>query len=373
MILPDKKPKPPYVVPTMAQINSLPWNGRTVISTFSGGGGSSCGYKMAGYRVLLASEFIPAAQETYRANFPGTVLDTGDIRKLTAESILERTGLAVGELDIFDGSPPCASFSMAGIREDGWGKVKKYSDSEQRTDDLFFEYVRLLNGLMPKVFIAENVKGLTLGKATDVLGEPQLDMFDEQDDTIYHQLCDAGYEVAFRVLNAADLGVPQSRQRVIFIGVRKDLVKIFDVHPTYPSPLPFKYTLAEALAGTPAGSAVEPETSMEGYATGAEWERLAVGDQSEKYFSLVRCGPDKPCPTICASHGSKGIACTAHPHEKRKFSIAELRRICAFPDDFVLTGDFARKWERLGRSVPPVMMAAISSAVLDGILNKVPK
>jgi len=149
----------------MSEIANLPWNGFNAISTFSGCGGSSLGYKMAGFRVLWASEFIPSAQQTYRANHPKTILDTRDIRQVKAEEILDAIGMKPGELDLFDGSPPCASFSTAGSREAGWGKVKKYSDGAQRTDDLFYEFIRLVRGIQPKVFVAENVSGLVKGTA----------------------------------------------------------------------------------------------------------------------------------------------------------------------------------------------------------------
>ena len=157
--------KEKYSIPTMEDIRRIEWNGYNVISTFSGCGGSSLGYKMAGYKVLWANEFIPAAIDTYKANHLGTIVNTSDIRKLKPEEILDEIGLRVGDLDLFDGSPPCASFSMSGKREKLWGEVKKYSDTEQRVDDLFFEYVRLVRGLRPKVFMAENVAGLDMGKA----------------------------------------------------------------------------------------------------------------------------------------------------------------------------------------------------------------
>ena len=122
----------------MAEINALQENGYVAVSTFSGAGGSSLGYRMASYRMLWASEFIPAAQEVYKMNSrPWTVLDTRDIRLVQPEDILKATGLGVGEIDLFDGSPPCSSYSTAGKREKGWGLEKKYSDSKQRTDDLF--------------------------------------------------------------------------------------------------------------------------------------------------------------------------------------------------------------------------------------------
>ncbi|CAO3439428.1 DNA-cytosine methyltransferase (EC 2.1.1.37) [Azospirillum argentinense] len=126
----------------MAEIAALSWNGFTAASTFSGGG-SSLGYRMAGFRVAWASEFIEAARDTYRANAaPYTVLDPRDIRQVKPEDILSAIGMRPGELDLFDGSPPCASFSTAGKREKGWGRAKAYSDTVQRTDDLFFEYIR---------------------------------------------------------------------------------------------------------------------------------------------------------------------------------------------------------------------------------------
>jgi DNA (cytosine-5)-methyltransferase 1 len=227
--------KPPYRVPSMEEIAAIPWNGYNVISTFSGCGGSSLGYKMAGYRVLWANEFIPAARETYRANFPDAHIDDRDIRSVTAEDILAATGLQVGELDLLDGSPPCASFSTAGKREEGWGRVKPYSDTTQRTDDLFFEYARLLQGLQPKVFVAENVSGLVKGTAKGYF----LD--------ILHALRACGYVVRAKVLDAQWLGVPQMRARLIFVGVRQDLADTFGVAPVHPKPLPYSYTVREAL------------------------------------------------------------------------------------------------------------------------------
>ena len=374
--------KPPYRVPLMTEIAELPWNGFNAISTFSGCGGSSLGYKMAGYRVLYANEFIPAAQETYRANHKGTILDTRDIRKVQPRDILDAIGKKPGELDLMDGSPPCASFSTAGKREAGWGQVKKYSDTKQRTDDLFFEFTRLLTGIQPKVFVAENVSGLVKGTAKGYFLE------------ILAALKACGYRVKCKVLDAQWLGVPQSRQRTIFVGVRNDLA----ADPAHPLPLPYRYTVRDALpwivkavqdpkgqfaiqeasdkpvfcikAGSASHVYVEAESDISRYCTGREWDKLAPGEQSDRYFNLVKAHPDKPSPTICGSHGSGGIASVTHPIEKRKFAIAELKRLCGFPDDFVLTGSYAQQWERLGRAVPPVMMSHVAATVRDKILAR---
>lgn len=416
--------KPEYRVPSMAEINAVPWNGLKAISTFSGCGGSSLGYKMAGFKVLWANEFIPAAQEVYRLNHPTTTLDVRDIREIKPADILESIGLGVGDLDLFDGSPPCASFSMAGKREEHWGQVKKYSDTKQRVDDLFDEYVRLLDGLRPKVFVAENVSGLTRGVAKGFFLE------------ILGKLKRCGYVVKCRLLDAQWLGVPQTRERAIFVGVRSDL----GVEPCYPTPLTYRYSVRDAIpwitglkyssqgndAGVPRAdrvfdvdaepmaavkassdggattrfevqsggapskfrSADEPSpaivasrtTELRGdgppidqYAIGDEWDKLGQGEQSERYFNLVRADAEAPSPTILAAHGNPTTAGVTHPTEKRKFSILELKRICAFPDDFALTGSYAQQWERLGRAVPPVMMAAIATAIRDGIFSKLRK
>jgi len=215
--------KPPYRVPSMAEVAAIPWNGLNAVSTFSGCGGSCLGYRMAGYRVLWANEFIPAAAETYRVNHPETILDTQDIRKVQPGDILDAIGMKAGELDLLDGSPPCASFSTAGRREKHWGKATKYSDTVQRVDDLFFEYVRLLSGLRPKVFVAENVSGLVKGVAKGYFLE------------ILGKLKACGYRVGCRVLDSQWLGVPQARRRTIFIGVREDVCR----DPVFPKPLPY--------------------------------------------------------------------------------------------------------------------------------------
>jgi DNA (cytosine-5)-methyltransferase 1 len=391
-ILVDDKPdtkkatdKPPYRVPLMTEIAALPWNGHNVISTFSGCGGSCLGYRMAGFRVLWANEFIPAAQATYKANHPDSILDTRDIRTVQPEEILEATGLKSGELDIFDGSPPCAAFSTAGKREAGWGKVKNYSDTKQRVDDLFFEYTRILNGLQPKVFVAENVSGLVKGTAKGYFIE------------ILRALKACGYNVKCKVLDAQWLGVPQSRQRTIFIGVRNDL----GLDPVHPMPLPYRYSVRDALpwilkavhdtSGTfsqgeisdrpcPAITVgiggmnacyykVEAETDISRFAIGAEWDKLKPGEQSEKYFNLVRQDPEQPSGCITVTAGNQSAAGICHPTEKRKFSIAELRRICGFPDDFIFTGTYSQQWERMGRAVPPVMMCKIAETIRDKVLN----
>ena len=127
-------------------LQSKPQNAPTVISTFAGAGGSSLGYSMAGFRELLAVEWDDNAVETFKLNFPDVPVYQGDIAKLSVDEVLRITELKIGELDVFDGSPPCQGFSTAGKRQ-----------LDDPRNQLFREYVRLLRGLRPKVFIMENV------------------------------------------------------------------------------------------------------------------------------------------------------------------------------------------------------------------------
>lgn len=344
--------KPPYRIPSMAEIATIPPNGLIAASTFSGCGGSSLGYRMAGFRVAYANEFVEAARDSYRANAaPGTILDGRDVRTVTAADILKRIGLGVGELDLLDGSPPCSSFSTAGKGYKGWGEQSAYSDTSQRTDDLFFEFARILRDAQPRTFVAENVSGLVKGTGKGYFLE------------ILAAMKAAGYRVEARLLDAQWLGVPQARERLIFVGVRNDL----GLAPVHPKPLEYRYGIRDALAfETP--MPVETDSDISRYAIGREWDKLLPGQSTFYGASLVKPALDKPSPTITQRGGDNTAASVCHPTEKRKFSIAELRRICGFPDDFVLTGTYPQQWERLGRAVPPPMMRAIAETIRDGIL-----
>lgn len=424
--------RPPYRVPSMAEIKATPPNGYRMVSTFSGCGGSCLGFRMAGFDVAWASEFIESARDTYHANYPDTFIDPRDIREVTPQDILDHLSIKKGDLDLFEGSPPCASFSLAGKRDKHWGKVKKYSDGSQRTDDLFFEYARLVEGLQPKVFVAENVTGMVLGSAKGYYKQ------------IHKALSDCGYKVEARILDASWLGVPQARRRLIFIGVRDGLLGKDgeQLMPVFPTPLPYRYAIRDALphlcyvtgrvgnaykrrplpveepinailasgaeqtryevtddpkvrvVSTPGYIAGEREFSLdepfptvlaqddrlrvEGdgpalgkSAVGREWDKLKAGEKSDRYFNLIKPDPNQPLPTVTAVGGaSAGVASVTHPTERRKFTIAELRRLCAFPDDFLLEGKYSQQWERLGRAVPPIMARAIAEAIRDGILAK---
>ena len=352
----------PYRIPSMSEVEKVrATNGYKVVSTFSGCGGACLGFEMAGFEIVWASEFVEEARRTYEANHPGVPVDGRDIRDVTAEEILAATGLERGALDVFEGSPPCASFSTAGKRERGWGEVKAYSDREQRSDDLFFEYARLLDGLQPRVFTAENVSGLVKGKALGYFKE------------ILVALRSCGYAVDAKVLDASWLGVPQARQRLIFVGVRNDLVDRYGIRPAHPKPRHPRYAIRDVLdLSTPV--TLDPETgediTLDRYAIGAGWDRTAQGQVDRKYLSLVKPRAGEACKTITATGGIIGAASVVHPTQRRKFTLDEVRILSSFPADFALTGTFAQRWERMGRSVPPFMARAIAETIRDEILGR---
>lgn len=337
----------------MAEVRKTPGNGLRVASLFSGCGGSDLGFEMAGFRTIFASEFVDRAREAYHANFPTVPIDGGDVRDLKPEKVIEMAGTAA--IDVLSGSPPCASFSMGarhdGGLEGGWGKVKEYGRTKkQRTDDLFHEYIRMLEALKPRAFVAENVFGLVRGKAKGHFLE------------FLALMKGLGYRVRVRALDAQWLGVPQVRSRVIFVGIREDL----GIDPEHPRPLPYRYTIGEALVGC--SPFVEPDAEIEGFAIEAQAAKLEPGQKSEKFFNLRRLRADEPSRTILASSGHPGAAGPLHPNGLRKPSIAELKRLCSFPDDFVLTGSYEEQWERLGRAVPPLMMKAVAERLAAQLL-----
>lgn len=351
--------KPPYALPTMAEVAATPWNGLVAASLFSGGGGSSLGYRMAGFRVAFASEFVAAARATYARNFPTTPIDASDVRELTAERVLEVIGMKPGELDVLDGSPPCSGFSELVRknvrRETNWGKTKKYSGNvSQRVDDLFFEYVRLLEGIRPRAFVAENVESFVEGVAKGIFVQ------------VFRRMKAAGYRVRASVLDAQWLGVPQQRKRLVFVGIREDVAG----EPSHPGPLPYRYSVREALAGLPPDPEAEAACSFVGYAIEPVWRSLQPGShRMDKYFGLWRASWDRPANAVTAATGIIGGASLSHPDEPRKFTVAELKRICGFPDDFVLEGTYRQQVERLGRAVPPPMMRAVAERVARTLLG----
>lgn len=331
-------------VPSMEEVRSLEaQNGLRVASTFSGCGGSCLGWRMAGYDVRFANDVDPDTWASYEANkAEGATLDRRSIREVSGAAVLEACGVDVGELDVLEGSPPCTQFSMLGSRAGAWGETVKHAGIEQRVDDLFLEFSRLLGETKPRAFAAENVEGLTRGVAKGYLKE------------IMASLRGQGYRCAAKVLDAQWLGVPQHRTRVIVVGVREDL----DRDPVFPRPFPELVPALEALDLD--GDPLEARLVYRGF-------------REQQWRDLWRPVTD-PAPTVTAT-GLGGAASSqvwlevkptaagrgAPPKpERRRLSIDEVKGLCSFPRDFVLEGSYTQQWARLGNSVPPLMTWAIA-------------
>ena len=308
----------------------------TAISLFAGCGGSSLGYRMAGFRELLAVEWDDNAVATFRLNFPDVPIYHGDICGLSGDECMRFAGIGRGELDILDGSPPCQGFSTAGKR--------RYADCR---NSLFGEYARLLAELQPRVFVMENVTGIVKGYMKQIYLE------------IAKTLRDCGYRVKGQILNAMYFGVPQSRERVFLIGARNDL----GIEPSHPRPQGMPIAFRDAVIGIPNGSPNRYGLKPERYKAAKEGESL-YSTYSHAYRRLRR---DFTAGTITT--GSHQI----HPIEDRELNGRELARLASFPDSFSFIGGYQDWVDRIGNSVPPLLMKAIAEHIKSNILERAVK
>lgn len=185
-------------------------NGYKVFSCFSCGGGSSMGYKLAGYDVIGNCEIDPKMNEMYLKNFNPKFSYLMGVQDLCKQKDLPKE---LFDLDILDGSPSCSTFSMAGQREKVWDKKKHFREGQEKQilSDLFFEFLNVAELLKPKIIVAENVTGIIKGNAKGYIN------------LIAKRFDELGYALQIFQLNGATMGVPQRRERVFFIGSRKDL------------------------------------------------------------------------------------------------------------------------------------------------------
>lgn len=316
----------------------------TVVSVFSGCGGSSLGYQLAGGKVRLAVEWDDNAVATYRMNFPNTPIYHGDICKLSMPKCCELSGIEPGELDILDSSPPCQGFSTAGKRN--------FNDDRNQ---LFREFVRLLRGLRPRVFVMENVSGMVKGKMRLIFAE------------CLQELKASGYRVKARVLNAMYFNVPQNRQRLIFVGVRKDL----RIEPVYPKaqrhPMTVKQAIGDLEYNFPEEHNCHRPHIYEQWQTGYNPRNGRAGLRVVRpgayvgSFNSCRLEPNKPAATLIKAHKHW------HYSQFRQLRCIEASRLASFPDSFQWRVDWAK---RIGNSVPPNFMRAIASHIRDEILGK---
>ena len=317
-------------------------NGLKVFSCFACGGGSTMGYKLAGCEVVGCCEIDPKMNEIYiknhnpRHNF---LMDIREFNKIPNEELPPE----LFDLDILDGSPPCTTFSMAGEREDSWGKKKKFREgqAEQTLDDLSFVFIETVAKLRPKVMIMENVEGLLLGEAWKYVQE------------IYRQLKQAGYKVKHWLCKGENMGVPQTRHRVFFVALREDVY--FDLNDLDMS---FNYepvTYGEIKQGV--GRILNPNSkyySLLGEAQPGDKDFADIkrrrGEKESGFSDVLACNSEV-LPTIKAN-------LSIYVAETRSvISIQDIIHAQTFPEDY----DFVKHTENnaayiCGMSVPPVMI-----------------
>jgi DNA (cytosine-5)-methyltransferase 1 len=356
---------------TLADANFTKDKGK-VFSCFSCGGGSTMGYKLAGFDVLGCCEIDPEILRTYIANHKPKYkfgMSLQFFKKHIQNKIADGEYQDLLNLDILDGSPPCSSFSLAGDREEGWGKKKEFREGqkEQILDTLFFDFIELADFLKPKIVIAENVKGLLMGKAREYVKK------------IYRAFDEAGYTCQHFLVDGAKMGVPQKRERVFFIALRKDLAEpfmkysdMFTAHPyinmTFNEPeIKFGQVRSEVgnvdKIGTERGDlmqhAIFGDKSMADV-------NLRVAKKNSGFNSMIRYD-EEVCGTITAGETDfrfyDKLACTDYDYI-----------VCGtFPLDYKFMKKTDKSFTKylIGMSVPPVMTAQIASRVWEYWLSRI--
>lgn len=339
--------------------NGVVKHGKKVFTTFACGGGSTMGYKLAGYEVIGANDIDPKMMDIYIKNHNPKY---SFIESITTFKDREDLPQELFDLDVLDGSPPCSSFSMAGNRDDDWGKEKKFREGqkEQVLDTLFFDFIDLAKRLQPKVVIAENVKGLLIGEAKEYVNK------------IYKQFDEANYFLSHYLLNASEMGVPQRRERVFFIAIRKDIANskkelfgdLFSTTPILDMNFMEKEIVYKDIEET------EGNTSAFGIPLGVlKYLKLiqpgrSCADVHPKghYFQEIKLTPNRALPTLRAGSNSY-----YHYEVERKLFNNEIIKGSSFPLDY----DFLKCQPIYvcGMSVPPVMMAQIALRVYNQVLR----
>jgi DNA (cytosine-5)-methyltransferase 1 len=324
-----------------------------VFSCFSCGGGSTMGYKLAGFDVIGCNEIDSKMMAAYKANHSPKYSYLEPIQDFKNRKDLPDE---LYNLDILDGSPPCSSFSMAGRREKDWGKNKKFREgqAEQVLDTLFFDFIDLAKELQPKVVVAENVKGMLMGKAKEYVKQ------------IYKDFDAAGYYCQHFLLNAADMGVPQRRERVFFICIRKNIAEqflvqkdMFTIAPNIELEFNEKHILfGDIFDGN--GRDLSPNMQL-------LWKERLDGDtkmsdahqrmkNKSTYFNQNYLYKNKTSSTI-TSHETCQVLFDLPKYTSKD----EVCKISSYPLDYDFLG--MKPHYLVGMSVPPLMMAKVSEQI----------
>lgn len=314
------------------------------IEVFAGAGGLALGLEMAGFEHLGLVEFDKWASQTLSKNRPNWNVLCEDIEEVAKRDLEKEFNIKKGELDLLSGGAPCQSFSYAG---------KKLGLNDIR-GTMFYHYAKFLNQLQPKIFLFENVRGLLShdkGKTFKVI----CDIFEEQ-----------GYKISYKILNAWNYGVAQKRERLIIIGIRKDLKETHNLKFNFPLSHKYKPVLRDILINVPKSDGAkyskEKEKIFKLVPAGGYWRDIPE-EIAKPYMKtcwnmaggrtgiLRKLSLDEPCLTILTAPQMKQTE-RCHPIENRPFTIRESARIQSFPDEWEFVGSIANKYKQIGNAVP---------------------
>lgn len=297
-----------------------------VVSLFSGAGGLDLGFKMAGHEIIWANDLYGDAVDTYRQNL-------GD--HIVMEDISEVDASDIPDCDIVMGGFPCQGFSVA--------NTKRHVDDER--NELYKQLIRVIKAKNPKFFLAENVKGLTN------IGHGEVFKM------VLNDFENLGYKVKYQIMNAADYGVPQTRQRVIIIGVRNDISWEY----VYPEPTHDKDSKDGLQRWVSVSEALKdlPDPDMENDIPNHTYSKYKLNING--YIGHRLLDPDKPAPTVTARGDNKGgVVILPHPNGRRRMSCRELATIQSFPLDYEFKGNNSSVYRQIGNAVPPLLAYAVA-------------
>lgn len=322
-----------------------------IISLFSGAGGLDKGFELAGFDIVWGNDYDKAVWDTFRYNFPKTILDTRNIRDVLSQEIPDCIGII--------GGPPCQSWSEAGA-------LRGINDSRGQ---LFYEFIRILNDKKPLFFLAENVSGMLAGRHKDALSN------------IKKLFKDSGYNLSFKLLNAVDYNVPQDRKRVFFVGYRSDLNIEFE----FPEPFNKIITLNQTIGDLKDNALPAKDKNYSNNKCNIPNHEYMTGGFSTIYMSRNRVRSwDEPSFTIQAG----GRHAPLHPqapkmkfveqdkrefvqgqeHLYRRLSIRECARVQTFPDDFIFMYDnLTDGYKMVGNAVPVNMAYLLANKIIKDL------
>lgn len=323
----------------------------TVFSTFSCGGGSSMGYKRAGYKVVGCCEIDKRVLDIYCNNLHPEHPVLADLRDFNKTLRDDGVPEWLREIDVLDGSPPCSTFSISGSREKAWGKEKVFREGQakQTLDDLFFVFLDTVELLRPKVVVAENVVGLSTGNARGYVNE------------ILKRFHKLGYHVQMFQLNGAFMDVPQSRRRVFFVANRmgwRGLKLDFNGKP-----IPFGVARSKTAGEKPSPTSVIGSMARRSLPSDKDLADVCMRERGKhSLFNYKFVDDNKPCPTITAN------CCLIRRCDLKFLTKTDIRNCSTFPQDY----DFGNQDVAFvcGMSVPPNMMANVAKQVREQWLSK---